>query len=110
MPLPFKFHPAEQAKSSEVSQNFEYIMGVLGPNSTKERIDTDAELRLGFRGNVLMTGEHDKADADEDQKFFQIGWNADWNFVNGAWKFSRFAGGEPASAIRIGHNGIEFMT
>ena len=55
-----------------------------------------------------MTGTHDTGAAG--RKFFQIGWNADWNFTNGAWRFVRFIQGEAATVIRLGEDGFSVYT
>lgn len=109
MAIPFKFHPAEQAKSSEVNRNFDHIMDIIGATSTRDRIVTSAELVLGYQGNMLLTGEADKDDAPTSRKFFQMGWNAEWTYVNGRWTFSRFIEGEPATVMRMGYYGFDFM-
>ena len=71
MPLPYRFHPAEQAKASEVNANFNYIMDLLGENSTATRREPRGELLLGYQSNFLMSGESDKDDAPIGRKFFQ---------------------------------------
>lgn len=109
MPLPFTFHPAEQAKASEVNANFRYIMNLLGANSTSDRWETSAELLLGYQSNMLLTGENDKDDAPTSRKFFQFGWNANWTYVNGKWTLSRFIEGEPSTIMRMGYYGFDFM-
>jgi len=110
MGVPFKFHPAEQAKSSEINANFNYIMNILGDTSTTDRLTTTAELRLGYQGNMLMSGENDKSNSPTSRKFFQLGWNADWNLVSGKWTLARFIEGEPATVMRMGYYGFDFMT
>jgi hypothetical protein len=108
MPLPNEFLPGEVARSSEVNEIFAYIMSLLGQLTTPDRIRTTTEFQMGARQNVLMTGTHDSGAAS--RKFFQIGWNADWNLVNGSWKFVRFINGEPATAIRLGDTGFSVYT
>jgi hypothetical protein len=93
-----------------VNKNFEYFEDILGENSTVDRISPTAEFALGYRNNTLLTGESDKDNAPTERKFFQIGWNADWEQVSGRWVFSRFNEGEPSSVLRIGFYGTEVLT
>jgi hypothetical protein len=107
MPLPFTLIPGEVARSSEVNANFDYIMSILGTASTPEQAQTATELRLGARFNALLTGTHDTGAAGFE--FFQLGWNADYNFVGGTWKFERFIASKGASAIRLGEGSVSFL-
>ena len=109
MGIPYVFHPAEQAKASEINANFRYIMNLLGTNSTTDRWVTSAELLLGYQSNMLLTGENDKDNAPTSRKFFQFGWNANWQYINGTWTLSRFVEGEPATIMRMGYYGFDFM-
>lgn len=98
--IPHVFLPNEQAEANKVNENFTYILSLLGELSTPERVQTLTEYLMGFRQNTLLTGTHDTGASGF--KFFQIGYNADWNFTGGEWKFSRFISNEEASALRLG--------
>lgn len=106
MPLPHSFIPGEIARSAEVNENFAYIMSILGQLSTPGRVKTATEFQMGARANVLFTGTHDSGAAAN--KFFQIGYNADFNLISTVWKFVRFINNEGASAIRLGPSKVEF--
>ena len=110
MGIPFTFHPAEQAKASEVNANFRYIMDLLGNNSTTDRMETTAQLLLGDQANFLISGESDKTTAPTERKHMHFGWNADWNQVGGKWVLTRFVNGEPATVMRLGYYGFDVMT
>lgn len=103
----YTFVPGEQAKANELNSNFNEIMDILGPLSTPDRVRTTSEFTMGARQNTLFTGSHDTGPSS--LRFFQIGYNADWEFSNGKWRFSRFVSGMGGSAIRLGEGNIEFM-
>lgn len=105
MGLPYIFQPGEVANAQDVNANFQFIMSIIGELSTPDRVSTISEFQLGLRSNTLLTGTHDSG--AEDFRFFQIGYNADWNFSGGVWKFVRFDTGWGATALRLGVGGLE---
>lgn len=106
--LPHEFIPGEVARAAEVNENFAYLISILGQLTTPDRVRTSTEFQMGARQNVLLTATHDTG--VEDQAFFQIGWNADWNYTGGKWQFTRFNQGEAATVVRIGIGGFEVYT
>lgn len=83
------------------------MLSLVGALSTPDRPKPPPEFQIGFRQNTLFTGTHDSGSASF--RFFQIGYNADWNFSGGEWKFSRFLNNEAASAIRVGAGFFEIL-
>ena len=105
MPLPHVMLPGEVARSSDVNDNFNYIMSIIGNLSTPSRVTSSIELQLGKRNNVLLTGAHDTGAVARE--FFQIGWNVDYNLVGGVWKAARFLTGKGGTMLRIGEKKFE---
>lgn len=101
------FLPGEVARSSELNQNFNEIMDLLGPLSTPGKVRTTSEFVMGARQNTLFTGAHDTG--PEENAFFQIGYNADWEFNNGKWRFYRYVNNMGGSALRLGDGNIAFL-
>lgn len=111
MALPHILIPGEVARASDVNDNFAYIMSILGPLSTPGRVATTTEFLMGARKNVLLTATMDTGVADSagvTHRYYQIGWNADFNLVSGAWKFARFVN-RGAGALRIGEGELTFL-
>ena len=108
MPL-IQLTPGELAQANDVNANFNYILSLIGEDSTPDRMRSDVEIEAGSRGNTLLTGRQDISGAPTERKFYQIGWNADWNYVDGKWRFSRFVEGEPSTVMRLGWYGFEVM-
>lgn len=108
MPLPYTFISGNVAKSSEVNDNFNFIMDILGQLSTPDRIQPLGEFMMGPRRTVLLTANQDTGGAQGN--FFQVSWNADYNRQNTTWVFQRILPNAGASALRVGTNGIEFLT
>lgn len=106
MPLPHRFVSGEIARSRQVNDNFNYIMDMLGQLSTTGRLTPPGEFVIGPRKMAILTGNHDTGAAAN--RFFQIGWNADWNPRGGAYHFDRVVSG-PSNAIRIGARGLEVL-
>lgn len=101
MGLPHIFQPGEVANAQDVNENFEFLMSIIGELSTPSRQTTLSEFLLGLRSNTLLTGTQDDG-VSSANRFFQIGYNADWNLSGGAWKFLRFDTGWGATALRLG--------
>lgn len=108
MAIPIVFIPNEQARANDLNANFAYILSIIGELSTPGRVHTTTEFLMGFRQNTLQTGTHDTG-VDPNYNFFQIGYNADWNYSS-TWKFTRFINNLGASAIRLGEGSFEVMT
>lgn len=106
MAIPHIFVPGDVASATEVNENFQFVMSLLGELSTPGRIKTLSEFQLGLRSNTLFTGTHDDG-LSGSNRFFQLGYNADWNFSGGTWKFVRFDSGWGATALRLGIDGFE---
>src|SRR5690606_23990588 len=106
MPLPHRFISGEIARSRQVNDNFNYIMDMLGQLSTTGRLEPPGAFVIGPRKMAILTGNHDTGAAAN--RFFQIGWNADWNLRSGAYHFDRVVSG-PSTAMRIGARGLEVL-
>lgn len=100
-----RFTPGTIARAQDVNKNFDFIYTMLGQYSTTGRLTPPGEIQMGARGNVLLSGAHDKGASGD--RYFQISWNADWNFYTGKGHiFERFKDKEPATAVRIGAQGF----
>lgn len=108
MPLPHTMVSGNVAKSSQVNENFNYIMDILGQLSTPGRVQPLGEFLMGPRKTALLTANQDTGATSGN--FFQVSWNADWNRKNSTWIFERILPGRNASALRVGTNGLEFLT
>lgn len=115
MPL-IELTSGDVARANDVNNNFNYVMSLLGSLSDPTRMKTTTEYLMGVRQNTLFTGTHDTGGLDTD--FFQIGYNADWNYspTSGTWKFQRFitkaaspSADTGASALRLGPGEIDFL-
>lgn len=107
MPIPYVPQPTDVADVNQINSNFSYLVSKIGELSGPNRIINPTEFTMGGRNNVLFTGSHDQ-DVDPDYNFFQISYNADWNYSS-AWRFSRFVNGLGATAIRMGSGVFEVM-
>jgi hypothetical protein len=104
----FQFVNGDIARSAEVNANFEYIMDIIGQLSTPGSIEGQGQFVLGPRATALFTAKQDTG--PDAQAFAQYSWNTRFQLVSGAWKFDRVVSNNPASAIRVGKNGLEFLT
>lgn len=108
MPLPYTFLSGNVAKSSEVNDNFNFIMDILGQLSTPDRVQPLGEFMMGPRRTVLITANPDTG--PEETRFLQLSWNADYNRSNTTWNFERILPNMNAAALRVGTKGLEFFT
>ena len=105
MPIPYIFSPGEIAASSEVNSNFEWLMNLVGINSTETRMMPVSDIVIGPRSNAQISARSDTT-ANGSRSFLHIGWNAEWYLDGTTWKFRRFTDGEKAYALRLGKDGI----
>lgn len=108
MPLPYTFISGDIARSAEVNANFQYIMDILGHLSTPETVQGLGQYVLGPRKLAYLSASQDLG--PDANAFLQISWNTTWSNVSGSWKFGRILVSTPASALRIGLKGAEFLT
>lgn len=97
------------AKSEEVNHNFNYILALIGGESTPDRT-VSGEYQFGPRRTGLITAQHDTGHAWN--RYVMLSWNADWEWSQaaGGWQFSRTLTNEPASAIRVGADGFTILS
>lgn len=97
------------AKAEEVNANNQYLLSLIGEDSTEDRT-VRGEYQFGPRRTGLISAQQDTGHAAN--RYLQVSWNADWEWVQsaGGWQWIRTLTNNPATSLRVGADGVTVLT
>lgn len=109
MTLPYTFTPGTIASATEVNENFNHVMGIVGADSTTEDMKPSGDVLLGPRDAVQLTAKGDTDTTGTGTKYFQVGWNCDMYNEGSTFRQRRIVNNEGATVLRVGSTGVEAL-
>lgn len=103
----FVFNPGDLIVSSQINENFQEFVRVLGKNSTASELALPGRITVGPSRKASISAITDKVDGEH--KYLHLGWNAEEYIEGTSVKLQRNSEQGSSSVVRVGSDGFEFL-